>query len=199
MIGVINYKAGNITSVCNALDSIGADHFVSNEILQLDKAKKIIIPGVGEAHSAMTSLRELGLIDWLQDVEVPFLGICLGMQVLFTRSDERDTTCLGIIDGTIRRFITNETTEKLKIPHMGWNSVEMRNKSPLFADIPSGSYFYFVHSYYAPMVNETIATTEYGTHLSSAVRKENFYGVQFHPEKSGNQGLQVLRNFIDLC
>ena len=199
MIGVINYKAGNITSVCNALDSIGADHIVSDEISQLDKAKKIIIPGVGEAHSAMTSLRELGLIDWLQEVQVPFLGICLGMQVLFTRSDERDTTCLGVIDGTIRRFITNETTEKLKIPHMGWNTVELKSENLLFAKIPSGSYFYFVHSYYAPMVNETTATTEYGAYFSSAVRKDNFYGVQFHPEKSGNQGLQILRNFIDLC
>jgi imidazole glycerol-phosphate synthase subunit HisH len=203
MTGVIDYEAGNSTSVCNALASIGAPFFVSDQRGKLESAQSIIMPGVGEAQSAMQSLRSLGLIEWLRGVEVPFLGICLGMQVLFERSDERDTECLGIIPGTIRRFqpeVRSGTGERTrKIPHMGWNTVRVQSENPLFDGITDESYFYFVHAYYAPVVEATIAVTEYGLPFTTALRRGNFYGVQFHPEKSGKQGLQLLQNFISKC
>lgn len=199
MIGVIDYDAGNITSVCNALRSIGADHFVSNKKEELDRATKIIMPGVGEAHCAMSSLRELELIDWLKNIDIPFLGICLGMQVLFDHSDERNTTCLGIVEGANLRFSQNSSSEKLKIPHIGWNTILFEHDHKLFRNVPSGAFFYFVHSYYAPVVSETVTHTEYGLRFTSSLQKDNFLGVQFHPEKSGRQGLQLLKNFIELC
>lgn len=199
MIGVIDYEAGNITSVCNALQSVGTKYFVSNDKTRLEQANKIIMPGVGEAQSAMTSLRGLDLVDWLRNVRVPFLGICLGMQVLFERSEERDTDCLGIVSGTISRFKQNGSSGSLKIPHMGWNTVSPDTNHVLFTHIPAGSYFYFVHSYYAPVVTETVSRTGYGIEFTSALQKDNFYGVQFHPEKSGKYGLQILKNFIELC
>lgn len=157
------------------------------------------MPGVGEAHSAMTSLKKLELTTWLTEVKVPFLGICLGMQVLFDHSDERDTKCLGIVGGTIKKFDAQDSTGRLKIPHMGWNTIAFDSEHTLFRGIPSGSYFYFVHSYYAPVVRETVSYTDYGIKFSSAISKNNFYGVQFHPEKSGKQGLKILKNFIELC
>ncbi len=199
MIGVIDYDAGNITSVCNALRSVDAGYLVSNEKTKLERAEKIIMPGVGEAQSAMNSLRELELVEWLRNVSVPFLGICLGMQVLFKRSDERNTSCLGVVDGTIRKFTSDDESGKLKIPHMGWNTISFDKEHTLFKNIRAGSYFYFVHSYYAPIVNETVSYTTYGTPFTSGLQKRNFYGVQFHPEKSGKNGLQVLKNFIELC
>lgn len=199
MIGVIDYKAGNIASVCNTLRTIGADHFVSNKTEKLDRATKIIMPGVGEAHCAMSSLQELELIDWLKNIDIPFLGICLGMQVLFDHSDERNTTCLGIIGGAIRRFGQNSSSEKLKIPHIGWNTILFGKDHKLFKNIPSGTFFYFVHSYYAPVVSESVTRTEYGAGFTSSLQKDNYYGVQFHPEKSGQHGLQLLKNFIKLC
>lgn len=199
MIGVIDYDAGNITSVCNALRSVDAGYFVSNEKPKLERAEKIVMPGVGEAQSAMNSLRELELVEWLRNVSVPFLGICLGMQVLFERSDERNTSCLGVVDGTIRKFTLDDESGKLKIPHMGWNTISFDKEHTLFKNIRAGSYFYFVHSYYAPIVNETVSYTTYGTPFTSGLQKRNFYGVQFHPEKSGKNGLQVLKNFIELC
>jgi glutamine amidotransferase len=172
-------------------------HFISNERDELNKADKLIFPGVGEARSAMDALTRVGLTDWLKEVSVPFLGICLGMQLLFDRTTERNTNCLGLLTGTNERF--NSEQSVLKVPHMGWNQVQHKGNCSLFAGIAAGEYFYFVHSYYAPLVSVTIGTTEYGVQFTSALQQKNYYGVQFHPEKSGRIGLQLLKNFVELC
>lgn len=197
MIGIINYGAGNIRSVSNALNRLNVPHFVSNDCDELNKADKLIFPGVGEARSAMDALIRACLIDWLKEVTVPFLGICLGMQLLFEHTTERATNCLGIISGTNERF--NGGQSQLKVPHMGWNQVQQNEKNPLFSGIDSGENFYFVHSYYAPIVSATIGTTDYGVQFTSAMHQKNYYGVQFHPEKSSKAGLQILKNFVELC
>ena len=197
MIGIINYGAGNIRSVSNALNRLSMPHFVSNDSDELNKADKLIFPGVGEARSAMDALMRARLTNWLKEVTVPFLGICLGMQLLFEHTTERATDCLGIISGTNERF--NGVQSQLKVPHMGWNQVQQNGKDPLFSGIISGENFYFVHSYYAPIVLVTIGTTDYGVQFTSAMHQKNYYGVQFHPEKSGKAGLQVLKNFVELC
>jgi imidazole glycerol-phosphate synthase subunit HisH len=197
LIGIIEYGAGNIRSVSNALDRLNVRHFISNDHLELDKADKLIFPGVGEARSAMEALIHAGLTDWLKQVNVPFLGICLGMQLLFDRTTERSTDCLGLLTGTNVQFNSGQSV--LKVPHMGWNQVQHKGDSPLFAGITSGEHFYFVHSYYAPLVSATIGTTDYGVQFTSALHQKNYYGVQFHPEKSSRIGLQLLRNFVELC
>jgi imidazole glycerol-phosphate synthase subunit HisH len=195
MIGIIDYGAGNIRSVGNALDRLEQPFFVSKDITELQRAEKLILPGVGEARSAMESLGQIGLLRWLTTINVPFLGICIGMQILFEHSDERDTACLGIVPGRISRF--DDTS--LKVPHIGWNQVHVTAASPLFDKIRDNEYFYFVHSFRAPVGPSSIGTTRYGDAFSAAVQKKNFYGVQFHAEKSGAAGIQVLRNFIELC
>jgi len=195
VIGIIDYGAGNIRSLGNALERLGKPFFVSQEIDRLQSAEKLILPGVGEARSAMEALNRVGLLEWLKTVRVPYLGICIGMQILFEHSDERDTACLGIVPGRVARF--DET--RVKVPHMGWNSVSLETPSPLFQGIRDGEYFYFVHSYGAPPVSGAIGLSKYGRPFSSAVHYNNYYGVQFHAEKSGKAGLQVLKNFVDLC
>lgn len=197
MVGIIDYEAGNIRSVENALKALRVPYIISNKQSELERASKIILPGVGEARSAIDSLQEVGLHDWIKNLHVPFLGICLGMQVLFDFSTERNTQCFGILKGTIEHF--SVTGENLKIPHMGWNKVHIKQESPLFANIRSGEYFYFVHSFFAPITEATIGETIYGIPFASAVQYKNFYGVQFHPEKSSSAGLQLLKNFIELC
>jgi glutamine amidotransferase len=197
VIGIINYGAGNIRSVSNALNRLSVQHFVSNNCNELNKADKLIFPGVGEARSAMDALIRTGLADWLKEVTVPFLGICLGMQLLFEYTTERATECLGIISGTNERFYSGQS--QLKVPHMGWNQIQQNSKNPLFSRIKSGENFYFVHSYYAPIVPATIGVTDYDVQFTSAIQQKNYYGVQFHPEKSSKEGLQLLKNFIELC
>ena len=195
MIGMIDYGAGNIRSVSNALERLGKDYFVSREIAELQRAEKLILPGVGEARSAIDSLSHMGLLQWLSTVKVPFLGICIGMQILFEHSAERDTECLGIISGRITKF--NES--HVKVPHMGWNRVTRKLDNRLFRNVRENEYFYFVHSFRAPVVTNTIGVSYYDEQFSAAVQHGNFYGVQFHAEKSGAAGLQVLNNFTDLC
>jgi glutamine amidotransferase len=195
MIGILDYGAGNIRSVSNALRRLGVEHCISRSIDVLEKAHKLILPGVGEARMAMESLDRIGLIEWLRGVRVPFLGICLGMQLLFERSSERETVCLGLIPGTITQFDAG----RVKVPHMGWNTVAADPAHPLFAGLRENEYYYFVHSYCAPLVPEAIGRTEYGIEFASAVQFKNFHGVQFHPEKSGSAGLHLLNNFITRC
>lgn len=195
MLAVIDYKAGNLYNVANALKYLGADFVFSGNPEVLRRASKVILPGVGSARPAMESLAEQGLVETLKQMRVPFLGICLGLQLLFDASEEDDTPCLGVLPGTVRRF----DDSRVKVPQIGWNQVRYRSDgAPLFQPIPDGSFFYFVHSYYAPLLDGvTLAVTDYAGTFSSAVRKDNYWGVQFHPERSGDAGLQLLRNFLE--
>jgi glutamine amidotransferase len=200
MIVVIDYRAGNLYNVGRALEHLDADFVFSGDPADVARADKVILPGVGAARPAMESLAGQGLVEALSQVSVPFLGICLGLQLFFERSEEADTPCLGLLPGTVRRFDSSE----VKVPHIGWNSVIGANGSsepvsPLFKGIPAESFFYFVHSYYAPVEKGmTLGTTEHGLSFSSVVAKENLWGVQFHPERSGEIGLKVLENFLEL-
>jgi len=196
MIAIIDYGAGNIQSVCNALKKIGQEFKIANSPEGLKDADKIIMPGVGSAGAAMQSLLESNLIEAISGSGVPFLGICLGMQLLADFSEEDGVQCCAIIPGRVRKF----NDGRLKVPHMGWNKVERTQKSPLLQGIGDGNYFYFVHSFYFDAPQEfVVAQTIYGIKFPAIIQKDNFYAVQFHPEKSGPMGLQLLRNFCEKC
>jgi len=194
MIALIDYGAGNLKSVANALDDLGTKYLITDKSKEIDSAEKIIFPGVGEATSAMNKLKEKGIVESIISSKNPLLGICLGMQLLSTFSEERNTKCLDVVKTIVRQF----DSTKVKVPHMGWNNVEYKNQNKLFANIKSGEHFYFANSYYVPITEYTIASTNYDLSFSAAINRNNFFGVQFHPEKSGKVGLQVLKNFIDL-
>ncbi len=189
---IVKYNAGNIQSVLYALERIGMEATVTDDHSEIQKADKVIFPGVGEASTAMQYLQERGLDKVLRNLQQPVLGICLGMQLMCRHSEENDTTCLGIFDTMVKKF-----SGTLKIPQVGWNTVENISE-PLFAGITTDPYCYFVHSYYAELCKETAAVTEYGVRFSSALQKNNFYGVQFHPEKSSDAGERILINFLQL-
>lgn len=190
---IIKYNAGNIFSVVSALQRLGIEPIITDDEDIIKSADKIIFPGVGEAGSTMKYLREKGLDRIICQLTQPVLGICLGMQVMCKYSEEGNVDCLNIFDVTVKKFIPNEIERK--VPHMGWNTIsELR--SPLFEDIKENSYVYFVHSYFAELCNNTIATTEYVQAFSVALNRDNFYATQFHPEKSGDVGEQILRNFL---
>jgi len=194
----VNYDAGNLRSVETALGYLGSKYFVSNKPEELIKCDKIIFPGVGEARSSIENLKKYGLDSLLLDFHKkgnPILGICLGCQIVLDSSEERNTKCIGLVPGISREFSHNMG---LKIPHMGWNQVEITNKHYIFNDIPDKSSFYFVHSYYPDLYNSgiEIGSTEYGITFSSAFSIDNLVAVQFHPEKSGPFGLKLLDNFI---
>ncbi len=191
-LAIVKYNAGNIQSVLYALERIGMEAAVTDDHAVLRSADKVIFPGVGEASSAMAYLRERRLDILLTQLKQPVLGICLGMQLMCRHSEENDTDCLGIFDTGVKRFSGN-----LKIPQIGWNKV-LDTKSPLFDQVSAEPYCYFVHSYYAELCEETAGVTEYSIRFSSALQKNNFYGVQFHPEKSAGAGEQLLKNFISL-
>ena len=203
MIAILDFKAGNLTSVKRALDHLGFPCLITNSHEEVRKADKVIFPGVGAAGKSMESLRELGLHELLRerfDAGIPILGICVGLQVLFDFSQENQTPCLGILPGEVKRFpehIRSAGGDLLKIPHMGWNAVKFEKHHPVFREIPAGSEFYFVHSYYPQPAKEqlTAGTTEYGMIFTSAVAFRNLAAVQFHPEKSGKPGLRLLDNF----
>lgn len=197
-IVIIKYNAGNIRSVLFALERLGEKGIVTDDEQMIRQAHHVIFPGVGAANSAMPYLKERGLDKVIRSLKQPFLGICLGMQLMCRHSEENDTACLGLFDIAVKKFPNqNATGQFLKIPHMGWNKLESLH-SPLFAGLPDDSFCYFVHSYYAEMSNFTIATSHYGLPFSSALHHDNFYGVQFHPEKSADVGEVILRNFLAL-
>ena len=190
---IIKYNAGNIQSVMIALERLGLNAVVTDDVEEIKNADKVIFPGVGEASTAMNYLKEKKLDEVLRDLKQPVLGICLGMQLLCDHSEENDTDCLGIIPVQVKRF----DDPQLKIPQMGWNSIHGL-KSPLFNNIEEGSFIYNVHSYYAEDSEYSIATCNYGLFYSAAIHKDNFYGVQFHTEKSADTGDRILRNFLSL-
>jgi glutamine amidotransferase len=195
-IAIIKYNAGNIQSVLFALERIGITATVTDNTETILAADKVIFPGVGEASTAMKYLRERELDKLIISLKQPVLGICLGMQLLCNYSEENDTNCLGIFDEQVKRFKPAEDI-KLKVPQIGWNNIS-NLKTGLFKGIEENSYCYFVHSYYAALGKHTIATTDYTLPYSSALQKNNFCGVQFHPEKSAATGEKILKNFIDL-
>jgi len=190
---IVKYNAGNIQSVLFALERIGINAIVTDDKEEILSADRIIFPGVGEASTAMEYLKQRSLDQVISAARQPLLGICLGMQLLCKHSEENNTDCLGIFDVNVKRFVSDH----LKIPQIGWNNIYTKD-NPLFYGVESGSYCYFVHSYHAEISNNTIATTNYGIEFSCALNKDNFYGVQFHPEKSADAGEKILKNFLAL-
>jgi glutamine amidotransferase len=202
MIAIINYNAGNITSVARALQNIGQDFIITDNIKMLESASHVIFPGVGAAGEAMAYLREKKLDTWLKNylkTSKPLLGICLGTQIILDYSEENKTKCIGLVSGSTKRFPDKLTSDGqvLKIPHMGWNSVAFKYTHPVFKNIAPEAEYYFVHSYYpAPSDERTVlGTTDYGITFCSVLAINNLVAMQFHPEKSGRPGLQILNNF----
>ncbi len=200
MIAIVDYGVGNLFSLSHSLEKIGAESVVTGEKKIIESADKIILPGVGAFGDAIKKLRQNGLSDVVANLAragKPVLGICLGMQLLFDKSYEYGVhSGLGLIEGEIVPL--KDVARGLKIPHMGWNSLHFTDENPIFADVNEGDYVYFVHSYYAKCANSLSATTFYGEDITAAVRKGNIFGVQFHPEKSGKTGLNILRAFAAL-
>ena len=191
-IVIINYEAGNIQSILFAIERLGYTAVLTNNPEEIKAADKVIFPGVGEASYAMKMLKESGLDTLIPTLKQPVLGICLGMQLMCNHTEEGNTTGLGIFDVDVIKF-----SPKVKVPQMGWNII-YNLKSDLFKDVAEKEYMYLVHSFYAPLCNETIATTDYEVEYSSALENENFFGTQFHPEKSGDVGEKILGNFLEL-
>lgn len=195
MIGIIDYNSGNIASVKNALEKLKFDYKIIDKPEELSNIDKVIFPGVGRASSAMKELKKRKFIKSIKDLSIPFLGICLGLQLLSDFSEEDNTKCMGIINGRV-----NKLPSYLKVPQIGWNKVSINKASQLFIGISDESYFYFVNSYYFDCDDSyVLAETDYGVNFASTVKQDNFYATQFHPEKSGEVGLKLLRNFCELC
>lgn len=192
-VAIVKYNAGNVRSVKNALNRLNVEPVLTDHAETLRSADKVIFPGVGEASTAMRFLRERNLDNVIKSLAQPVLGICLGMQLLCRFSDENETPCLGILPYRVRRF----ESETLKIPQIGWNNI-FDLKSALFGGVAENSYVYFVHSFYVETGAETIAACDYGVKFSAAVNYKNFYAVQFHAEKSGAVGEQILENFLKI-
>jgi len=209
-VAVVKYNAGNIFSVIHALQRMGVEPLLTDSPEELRSADRVIFPGQGEASGAMRYLRERGLDQVIISLKQPVLGICIGQQLMCRHSEEGDVDCLGIFDAEVKRFVPLRHEDK--IPHMGWNSIDPLQTSPsmgrlsLFKSLPvegpglgrGSAFVYFVHSYYVPVCEHTAAVTEYIHPFSSAMQKDNFYATQFHPEKSGAVGQQILKNFLEL-
>ena len=185
---------GNLRSVENALKRLGAEFTVTADADVIRRADKVLLPGVGNAAEAMENLRAADLVDVIRSLRQPVLGICVGMQVMCRHSEEGDVDCLGIFDARVKRFVP---APEVKVPHMGWNRIG-NLETKLFKDLDGGSYVYFVHSYYPELCPDTIATATHGVMFSAALKYENFYGTQFHPEKSGDVGERIIANFLKL-
>jgi glutamine amidotransferase len=192
MTAIIKYNAGNIMSVQNALERLGYESIVTDDHAKIENADKVIFPGVGEASSAMNYLKDRGLDEVLKRLKQPVLGICLGMQLMCRHSEEGDTKCLGIFDSKVKKFPATDI-----IPHMGWNNFSEMSGT-LFSEINTSDDVYYVHSFFAELCNDTSAVCEYILPFSSALEKDNFYGTQFHPEKSAEVGTIILQNFMKL-
>jgi glutamine amidotransferase len=197
-VAIIKYNAGNIRSVLFALERLGVSAVVTDDHAIIRQASHVIFPGVGAANSAMPYLRERGLDALMKSLQQPFLGICLGMQLMCSHSEEGDTPCLGIFDIDVKRFpAVDEHGHRLKTPHMGWNQL-YNLRSPLMQGLHEGDFVYFVHSYYAEAADACIANCRYGLPFSAALHRDNFFGVQFHAEKSAAVGEKILQNFLAL-
>jgi glutamine amidotransferase len=204
MIAIINYDAGNLTSVARAVSHIGFECIITNNTKEITRAERIIFPGVGAAGSAMESIKRLGLDEAIRDVFIkghPILGICLGTQVIMSHSEENDTSCLGLIDGFVQAFPSDMKSEEgtsLKIPHMGWNRINLLKRDhPVLSGLREDDEFYFVHGFYPKPNNkeDVLATTDHGISFASIIGHKNLIATQFHPEKSGRAGLTLLKNF----
>jgi glutamine amidotransferase len=196
-IAIVKYNAGNVQSVLYALKRLGKTAVWTDDPDTIRNATRVIFPGVGEASSAMSHLRERGLDTVIRDLKQPVLGICLGLQLFCSHSEENDTACMGIFDVEVKKFSNLGVPHLLKVPHMGWNTLQDL-RGPLFEGISAGEYVYFVHSFFAENNKAAVATTEYGAPFASALQRDNFYAVQFHPEKSGGTGQRILHNFLNI-
>lgn len=196
-IVIVNTGCANISSVKFALERLGVVVEVSDDASVITRADKVFLPGVGSASAAMASIRKKQLVETVQSLTQPVLGVCLGMQLMVTSSDESNSgqiDCLNLMPGHVGRLQAGD----LRLPHMGWNTVTPKEDGGLFTGIPEGTYFYFVHSFAVPDYEHTLATCDYGQRFSAALHHNNFYGVQFHPERSGEAGAQLLTNFVNL-
>lgn len=196
MVAIVDYDTGNLRSVCNALLRLGVKYEVTDSIEKIRRSEKVLLPGVGEASSAMQKLRERGLDRLIPSLTQPVLGICIGMQLMCEGSEEGDAHCLSLFAASVKRFASDKS-RGVKVPHMGWNRITTLS-SPLFKEVPENSFVYFVHSYAAQPCANTIALCENGVPFSAALQRGNFFGVQFHPEKSGATGERILKNFLSL-
>lgn len=195
MLAIIDYGAGNTQSVINCLERIQCPFILTDQVEDIRQSDKIILPGVGHAAAAMHSLQNKRLIDVIKNFEKPLLGVCLGMQLLYDFSEEGDTLCLGIVPGKIKKF---KPQNQEKVPHMGWNQIAKTSPDPIFDQVSDGENFYFVHSFFAEVSSYSTTTCDYVQPFTASCRYNNFYGMQFHPEKSGNAGEQLIQNFLKL-
>ena len=194
-VAILKYNAGNVFSVDCALRRLGVEPIVTDNVEQLRRADKVVFPGVGEASSAMAYLRSRHLDELIRSLTQPVIGICIGQQLLCRNSEEGNTECIGVFDTSVKRF---SEAPGVKVPEMGWNTIKPLVDNPLLEGIDENSYVYYVHSYYVPVCEDTIAVTDYSLPFSAAMNKDNFYATQFHPEKSGGVGELILKNFLIL-
>lgn len=194
-VAILKYNAGNVFSVDCALRHLGVEPIVTDNVEQLRRADKVVFPGVGEASSAMAYLRSRHLDELIRSLTQPVIGICIGQQLLCRNSEEGNIECIGVFDTSVKRF---SEAPGVKVPEMGWNTIKPLVDNPLLKGIDENSYVYYVHSYYVPVCDDTIAVTDYSLPFSAAMNKDNFYATQFHPEKSGGVGELILKNFLIL-